>query len=94
MRKSIEDHEYLEEKRKKTEFEGKPVGRGSIFGGGTDGPLTIACNLRGASEVAMDFYEDPKYTHNLLSFITDSVIARIKKVYEMSLIAFCSVLSV
>lgn len=82
MKKSIEDHEYLEEKRKKIDFEGKPVGRGSIFGGGTDGPLTVACNLRGASEVAMDFYEDPKYIHDLLSFITDSTIARIKKVYD------------
>lgn len=80
MEMAIEQYEYLEEKRRNTDFEGKSVGKTSIFGGGTDGPLTIACNIRGANEIAIDFYEDPKYLRDLLSFITDVTIVRIKKV--------------
>jgi len=88
MKMAMEHYEYLEEKRKKTDFEGRPVGKSAIFGAGTDGPLTVACNLRGTNEIAMDFYEDPKYLHDLLSFITDSVIARIKKVMEFNRVEY------
>ena len=80
MTMAIEHFQYLEEKRKHEDFEGRPVGKTWLFGGGTDGPLTVACNLRGASEVAQDFYEDPQYVHDLFSFITDSIIARMKEV--------------
>ena len=82
MARAMEHYAYFEEKRKHTDFEGIPVGKSSIFGAGTDGPLTVACNLRGASEVAHDFYEDPQYVHDLLSFITDACIARMKKVMD------------
>lgn len=77
-----EQYQYLEEKRKKSDFEGKPVGPTGFPLQGTDGPLTVACNLRGASEVAMDFYEDSKFLRDLLSFITDAAIVRIKKIKE------------
>jgi uroporphyrinogen-III decarboxylase len=80
MTMAIEHYQYLEEKRKHEDFEGRPVGKTWLFGGGTDGPLTVACNLRGASEVAQDFYEDPQYVHDLFGFITDSIIARMKEV--------------
>ena len=80
MSQAMEHYEYLEEKRKHEDFEGRPVGKTWVFGGGTDGPLTVACNLRGASEVAQDFYEDPRYVHDLLGFITDSIVARMKQI--------------
>ncbi|MGB9677380.1 MAG: uroporphyrinogen decarboxylase family protein [Candidatus Ratteibacteria bacterium] len=79
---ALEHYYYLEEKRKNYDFEDIPVGKTSIFGSGTDGPLTVACNLRGANEIMTDFYEDPQYIHDLLSFITDETIRRIKKVKE------------
>lgn len=79
---ALEHYYYLEEKRKNFDFEGIPVSKTGIFGAGTDGPLTVACNLRGASELVMDFYDDPQYVHDLLSFITDETIRRIKKVGE------------
>lgn len=44
---------------------------------GTDGPLTVATNLRGA-ELYSDFYTDPDYVHQLLEFITEGTIARIR----------------
>jgi len=79
---TLEHYYFLEEKRKKYDFEGLPVGKTYIWGAGTDGPLTVACNLRGTSEIVIDFYDDPQYIHDLLSFITDETIRRIRKVGE------------
>ncbi|MCM8832405.1 MAG: uroporphyrinogen decarboxylase family protein [Candidatus Omnitrophica bacterium] len=78
---ALEHYYYLEEKREKSEFENIPVGKTTIFSG-TDGPLTVACNLRGANQLMIDFYEDPQYVYDLLSFITEETIRRIKKVYQ------------
>ena len=44
----------------------------------TDGPMTIACNLRGTTEFCIDLYEDPDYAIKLLDFITEATIARLK----------------
>jgi Uroporphyrinogen decarboxylase (URO-D) len=80
MLRAMEHYEYLEDKRKHVAYEGIPVGKTWVFGQGTDGPFTVACNLRGASEIAQDLYEDPQYVHDLLGFITDAIIARMKQV--------------
>lgn len=45
---------------------------------GTDGPFTVACDIRGATEFCTDIYEDPDYAAQLLSFVTDAMIAKIK----------------
>ena len=44
----------------------------------SDGPFTVACNLRGASEMCIELYEDPDYAHQLLELITEATIARIR----------------
>ena len=80
LSRAIEHYEYLEEKRKTTDFENIPVGPCSFFGAGTDGPLTIACGIRDVGELAWDFYDDPQFVHDLLGFITDATIRRIKAV--------------
>lgn len=80
MARAMEHYEYTEDKRKHIDYEGIPVGKTWVFGAGTDGPLTVACNLRGASEVALDFYQDPQYAHDLLGYITDAIIARMKAI--------------
>lgn len=54
------------------------VSVGPPSGFGTDGPMTVACSLRGATELCMDFYEDPDYVRELLSYITESTIHRIQ----------------
>lgn len=46
---------------------------------GTDGPMTVACSLRGATEFCMDLYEDPDYARELLDYITDATIHRIRE---------------
>jgi uroporphyrinogen-III decarboxylase len=45
---------------------------------GTDGPMTIACAIRGATEFCVDLYDDPAYARDLLNLITDATIARIR----------------
>jgi uroporphyrinogen decarboxylase len=47
------------------------------FGLGTDGPFTVAQHLRGI-ELFTDLYEDPDYVRQLLDFIVDGTIARIR----------------
>jgi hypothetical protein len=44
---------------------------------GHDGPLTVATNLRG-TELYADFYADPDYVRQLLDFIAEGTIARIR----------------
>jgi uroporphyrinogen-III decarboxylase len=44
---------------------------------GTDGPLTVATNLRGI-ELYTDFYTDPAYVRQLLDFIVEGTVARIR----------------
>lgn len=58
-------------------WEGRPLASVTPAGLGTDGPLTVACNLRGASEVYMDLGLDPGYVEDLLAYITEATIARI-----------------
>ncbi|PJB74126.1 MAG: hypothetical protein CO095_05120 [Armatimonadetes bacterium CG_4_9_14_3_um_filter_58_7] len=65
------------------EFEGLPVlPPVSIPGEGSDGPLDVAYKLRGAAELCMDMLDDEKYYHDLMSFITDCVITRMKAIRE------------
>ncbi|MCE7981453.1 MAG: hypothetical protein DYG89_09695 [Caldilinea sp. CFX5] len=47
------------------------------FGLITDGPLTVATNLRGV-ELYTDFYEDPDYVRQLLDLIVEATIARVR----------------
>lgn len=57
-------------------FRGKPV-KLAPFGTGHDGPLTVATSLRG-QELYLDFYEDPDYVRQLLDFIVEGTVDRIK----------------
>lgn len=59
-------------------FLGKPVTGVGLPSYCTDGPMTVACNLRGADKFCIDIYDDPSYAEQLLDYITDATIARIK----------------
>ena len=45
---------------------------------GTDGPMTVACNLFGAGFVCETMADDPDRLHALLSFLTEAAIVRMK----------------
>lgn len=44
----------------------------------TDGPFTVACNLRGPMEFCIDMAAEPEYAGQLLDYITDATILRVK----------------
>lgn len=60
------------------EFHGRPVAVGGVPGGGTDGPFTAACELRGPTELCIDMYVDPDFYHALMGLIVEATIARIE----------------
>lgn len=62
-------------------FEGRPVRLCPWDLSGTDGPLTVACNLRGA-EFLMDLIDDPEYADRLLAFVMQAAINRRKAMWQ------------
>lgn len=48
---------------------------------GSDGPLTVAMNIRG-SEILLDMVDDPEYADRLFRFIVDAALNRRKAVIE------------
>lgn len=58
-------------------FKGLPIANVLPTGLGTDGPVTVACNLRGATEFMTDLLGDTEYALELLDYITEATIARI-----------------
>lgn len=77
MQRAVEFHEYFDDRSRRDTFLGRPVGRpwGPT---GSDGPFTVACNLRGATELCMDLMENERYARDLLAWVTDGIIARMK----------------
>ncbi len=59
-------------------YKGLPIGEVTASGLGTDGPVTVACNVRGATEFLTDLACHPEYARQLLDFITEATIARIQ----------------
>lgn len=83
MGRAVEFYDYMHARCRNLEFEGLPVRPPrTIPSESCDGPLDAAYKLRGAAEVCMDMLEDPGYYHDLMGFITDSLIKRMKAVRE------------
>ena len=78
MAKNLRYYEQIGERLRDYTFMGLPVRGVSPSGLGTDGPFTAAANLRGATEICIDIYEDPEFVRELLDYITSATIARIR----------------
>jgi len=79
MQKSLEYAEFFTAKQKEGyTWNNVPVYANNTFGLGTDGPMTLACSMRGATEFCTDLYEDTGYALDLLDYITENSINRIK----------------
>ncbi|MCX7795554.1 MAG: hypothetical protein N2380_03430 [bacterium] len=63
-------------------YEGIPIGKPHIPLLGTDGPFTVSAQIRGASQLCIDIYEDPDFVYKLISFITDATIRRITYIMD------------
>jgi uroporphyrinogen-III decarboxylase len=80
MPRNWEYFDYFQEKQAEGwTWRGLPIRGVAPAGLGTDGPLTVACNLRGASEFMTDLRADPEYARELLEFITEATITRIQR---------------
>ncbi len=81
MGRAMEFFEYMHEKAPHMEFEGLPVlPPATIPGEGMDGPFDCAYKLRGAVEICTDMLTDARYFHDLMTFITESLITRMKAI--------------
>ncbi len=81
--RAMEFFEYMHEQAPRMEFEGLPVHPPTtIPGEGMDGPLDCAYKLRGAAEILTDMLTDEAYYHDLMTFITDCLIKRMKAIRQ------------
>lgn len=72
-------YEHFEAKeREGFEWKGRPIHVAGPCGLGTDGPMTGACNLRGTMEFCLDLMGDSAFADDLLAFLTEAIIVRIK----------------
>lgn len=72
-------YECMQEQREQGAlWNGKPIRSVLPAGMGTDGPMTLACMIRGTTEFCIDLYEEPEWAQQLLSFLTEAAIARVK----------------
>ena len=78
MAKNLSFYERMRVRLNDFTFMGLPVAGVNPTGLGTDGPFTAAANLRGATEICLDIYEDPDYVRELLGYITEATIVRIR----------------
>jgi hypothetical protein len=75
-------YEHMNANKNNYSYAGRPVISVVLSGLGADGPMTVAASLRGATELCMDFYEDPEYVRELLGYITEAAIHRITSLRE------------
>ncbi|OGV38633.1 MAG: hypothetical protein A2020_03665 [Lentisphaerae bacterium GWF2_45_14] len=80
MKKSMEIYEELKKICDSGyEFYGRPVSPPVNFRQiGTDGVFSVALKLRGTVELMCDMYENPKYYHDLMDYVTRNTIRRMK----------------
>jgi len=79
MARNWEFYDYfLKKKSDGTEYFGRPIASVLPAGTGTDGPMTVCCNLRGTTEFCTDLALDPDYARQLLDYVTQAAVGRIK----------------
>jgi hypothetical protein len=72
-----EYQEYFQHRAANYEYYGRPVRIEPPSPLGTDGPFTVALGLRG-TQLLEEITTDEAYFHELMSFITQAIIARIQ----------------
>ena len=75
FRRAIQLTEQMTELARHLEFEGRPVEVLPYLQTVSDGPVTVALNIRGA-EFLSDLLDDPDYADHLLAFITQAAVNR------------------
>jgi len=82
MERNWRYYEHWKANLSRYEFAGRPAVSATPSGLGCDGVFTVAANLRGATQLCLDIYEDPDYVRELLDYVNEALIARIKAYRE------------
>lgn len=78
MARAKEYYDRFRERMKTAEILGQKITDIGAWFTTTDGMFTVACELRGPDNLCIDMYEDPDYYHQLMEYLTESTIARMK----------------
>ncbi|MHB8962029.1 MAG: uroporphyrinogen decarboxylase family protein [Saccharofermentanales bacterium] len=78
LAKARDYYDQFTEWQKDTLIEGLPVKHIGVPFCGTDGMFTLACELRGAGNICIDMMEEPDYYHQLMDYLTEATIRRLK----------------
>ena len=82
--RGMEFVDYMEDYCKNHTFMDRPIVPPRAFAGeGTDGVLDLAYKLRGAANLLVDMMEDEEYFSDLMEWITNNLIHRMKTLREM-----------
>ena len=82
--RGIAFREAMQEYCKNNTYKGLPIKPpGRYLGEATDGVLDLAYKLRGAENILIDMYEDKKYYHDLMEYITRNLINRMRSLRKM-----------
>ena len=71
-------NEMLDLQKKGYTYKGLPIKKVGFSGIGTDGPMTLACMIRGTENFCMDLIEDPEYAKELMDYLVEAIIYRLK----------------
>ncbi len=83
LARAMEFYEGMLDRAGKQEYDGLPLlPPYAAPGEGTDGPLDLAYKLRGADNLLVDMLTDEGYYHDLMSYITENLIRRMKRMRE------------
>jgi len=69
---------FVRRKEEGWTYMGLPIANVTWPAGGTDGPLTLCCNLRGTSKFIAELIEEPGYAEAMLEYVNETSIKRIK----------------
>ncbi len=79
MARALEYYERMKALAENETFLDRPITVGTPYTGmGTDGPMTVACNLFSARTVCEMMAAEPERLHRLLDFITTATIERVR----------------
>ena len=77
--KALRFYEYfLDMQKSGFLYKNKPIAAVYEPGEGIDGPFTTACSIRGTTEMCLDLYLDTDFALELMDYITENNIKRIK----------------
>lgn len=78
MHKAVEYYDLFKKFSKNKTICGQKITDIGAWFTGTDGMFTVACELRGADNLCIDMYEDSDFYFELMDYLTESTILRMK----------------